>query len=428
MKTKFLKALIPKNKQRCGVALLLFACLLSFAITPGSAQLRNQKRITALQFGYAAEGSRVTIVSDSALGDYEAFRRGDRFYVKIPLAEFKSMPPHCCASGFEDVQVQRVGDSLIVSFRLQPGATARVDQRSNRLDVIFSSPDRTFRNNRVATGTNVSRNSQDRGFEAAGPIPPGSATFRQRLLAEGTRANGSQLPQNPRLQSNRQIESNKGPNKQSITGNNQPGGNNQSGAGTNQSTTGKADVALPSPFPSASPILSPSNSSNYPALTTATPAASVSSPAVNSSGSPVSLNWKARGKAALQWVSENRLASLLGALILLSLILYLAIALRRRRRKLITAKRVDASKVQPKVQPKPSSDAVFDEFLNADPVTSPASSNMPKESVKNPSNTSAVVAATPQNQSRVLTKPSVIPPSAGLGQSSKEEEREVFEL
>jgi len=30
----------------------------------------------------------VTIVSDSALNDYEAFRRGDRFYVKIPQAEF----------------------------------------------------------------------------------------------------------------------------------------------------------------------------------------------------------------------------------------------------------------------------------------------------------------------------------------------------
>ena len=423
MKTNFLKAPIPKNKQRWGASLLLFACLLSFAISPGSAQLLNQKRITALQLGYAAEGSRVTIVSDSALSDYEAFRRGDRFYVKIPLAEFKSAPPHCCASGFEDVQVQRVGDSLIVSFRLQPGATARVDQRSNRLDVIFSSPDRTFRSNSVASGTNVSRNSQDRGSAAAGPIPPGSAAaIRQRVLTEGTRANESRWPQNSRLQSNRPVDSNKGPNKQSIIGNDQPG------PGKNQSTT-KAEIELPSPLPSASPILSPSTSASYPALTTTTPAASASSnPAVNSSGSPGSSNWKTSGKAALQWVSANRLATLLGALILLSLILYLATALRRRRKKLIAAKRVESAKVQPKVQPKSSADAVFDEFLSSGPVTSPASSNLPKEFVGKPANAPAVVAATPQNQSWVHTKPSVASPSTGHEKNSDEEQREVFEL
>lgn len=79
----------------------------------------------------------MTVVSDSALNDYEAFRRGDRFYVKIPLADFSSALPQLRADGFEDVQVQRVGDNVVVSFKLQPGATARVEQRSNRLDVIF---------------------------------------------------------------------------------------------------------------------------------------------------------------------------------------------------------------------------------------------------------------------------------------------------
>jgi len=383
MKTKFLKALVLKNKQRGGVALLLFVCLLSFAIRPRSAQLLNQKRITALQIGEAAEGSRVTIVSDSALSDYEAFRRGDWFYVKIPLAEFKSVPPQCCANGFEAVQVQRVGDSVIVSFRLQPGATARVDQRSNRLDVIFSAPNRTLRNNNaasnsVATGTNVPQTSQDRGSDAAGPMPPGSA---------------------PHTDSN----------KQSISGN-------------NQSTTANAAIELPSPVPSASPILTPSTWASYPALTTAPPPASVSSePVVGSSGSPGFLNWKTRGKAALQWVSGNRPATLLGALILLSLIFYLATALRRRRKKLITAKRVKTSKVQPKH----ASGADLDELLSAGSVTSPASSKLPKEFAK-PAIAAAVAAATPQDHSWVLTKPAS--PSAGHEHSSDEEEREVFEL
>jgi len=445
MKTKLLKALVLKNKQRGGVALLSFVCLLSFAITPGSAQLLKQKRITALRLGDAAEGSRVTIVSDSALTDYEAFRRGDRFYVKIPLAEFKSVLTHCCANGFEDVQVQRVGDSLIVSFRLQPGATARVDQRSNRLDVIFFSPNRTFRNNtanaasnRVATGTNVSRISQNRGPDAAGPMPPGSApAFRPRVVTERARAaNESRAPQNRRVQPNPHTNSNRGANKQSTSGNSQttrgknqpPSGNNQSSAVKNQSTTSNAAIELPSPVTAQSPISTPSTSASYPALTTATPAASLSSqPAISSStssGSPGFLNWKTRGKAALQWVSANRLATLLGALILLSLIFYLATALRRRRKKLIAAKRVNASKVQPKH----SSGADFDELLSADPGTSPASSNLPKEFAKKPAIASAVAAATPQNHSWVLTKPSVASPSAGHEHSSDEEEREVFEL
>lgn len=392
MKTKFLKALVLKNKQRGGVALLLFVCLLSFAITPGSAQLQNQRRITALQLAETAEGSRVTIVADSALSDYEAFRRGDRFYVKIPLAEFKSVLPRCCANGYEDVQVQRVGDSLVVSFRLQAGATARVDQRSNRLNVIFSSPNRTFRNNaasaasnRGATGTNVSRTSQVRGADAAGPMPPGSApSFRQRVVTERARAaNESRAPHSPRVQPNRHTGSNKGLNKQSVSG------NNQTAKGNTQSTSSNAATELPSPAPSSSPILTPSTSASYPALTTATPAASVSSqPAISSStssGSPSFLNWKTRGRAALQWVSANRLATLVGALILLSLIFYLATALRRRRKKLITAKRVNAAKVQPKH----SSGADLDE---------------------------------------ILTKPSVASPSAGHEHRRDEEEREVFEL
>lgn len=431
MKTKYLKAVVLKNKQRARVALLLFVCLFSLPGRPGSAQLLHQKRITALHLGEAAEGSRVTIVSDSGLSDYEAFRRGDRFYVKIPLAEFKSVVPRCCASGFEDVQVQRVGDGLVISFRLQPGATARVDQRSNRIDVIFSSPTRTFRNstanlgsNRAATGTNVSRNSQVRGSDAAGPLPPGSAPgLRQRLVTERARAaTDSRALQNAQP---RQADPNKGPNKQSISGTNQtpkgntqlPTGDNQSGTAGNQSTTSNPAIGLPSPAPSSSPSLMPSAPATYPALTTTTPTVSVSSePTIGSS--------KDRGKAALQWISANRLATLLGALILLSLILYLATAFRRRQKKLIAAKRVNASKVQPKI----SSDADFDELPSGDSVTSPASSKLPQQEVaRQPGIAPAVASTTPQNHSW-LTKPSAASATAGRERGKDEEEREVFEL
>ena len=85
---------IPKSAQRFLFALAFLACSICLAVTPLAAQTSPQKKIVGLKLGEASEGSRVTIVSDSALNDYEAFRRNDRFYVKIPEAAYTSaMPP-----------------------------------------------------------------------------------------------------------------------------------------------------------------------------------------------------------------------------------------------------------------------------------------------------------------------------------------------
>jgi hypothetical protein len=294
MKTKSLKPVVLESKQRCGVALLSFVCSLWFAVMPVAAQSPNQKRITALQPGAAAEGSRLTIVSDSALNDYEAFRRGDHFYVKIPLAESTSELPHCCGDGFKDVKVKRVGDNLVVSFRLQPGANARVDQRSNQLDVIFSAPNRSLRDNTA-----------------------------NLVTGEARVENESRPPQYRRRQGNPHTNLNIGAN------NHLPSGNNESSA---RNVTDN----LPPAVPSQSSIPTTSTSASSPASTTATPATlSSSKPVLSSSSSSESpLRWKTRGQTALQWVWANRLATLIGALVLLSLILYLAMALRRRQRML----------------------------------------------------------------------------------------------
>lgn len=421
MKTKPFKALVLKNKQGGGFA-LLFICLLAFAITPVSAQFPAQKRITGLQLGEAAEGSRVTIVSDSTLSDYEAFRRGNWFYVKIPLAEFRSFPPRCCGNGFENVQVQRVGDSLIVSFKLQPGASARVDQRSNRLDVIFSSPNRGLRSSgpntastRVNGGSNFSPTSQYRGPDAAGPVPFASArAFSRRAVTERTRETIEiRGPQNPSIQASSQADSKRGANKQAISGNIQSSGS-------------KPAIASSSPGVSAAPIVRPSTSTNYPTSTTAPPAVSVGSqPPVSAPTSFGSLNWRARGKAALQWLSGNRLATLLGALILLSLVLYLATLVRRRREKLVEARRVTASA---KVQPKYSSGADLEELPGAGLAAPSPSSTVPQEAAKKLASASAVAGAASHNHGWGLTKPSITSSSAGHQQSTDEEEREVIEL
>jgi hypothetical protein len=117
---------------------------------------------------------------------------------------------------------------------------------------------------------------------------------------------------------------------------------------------------------------------------------------------------------------------LLGVLILLSLVLYLVAALRRRKQS-IAAKRGSASRVQPKVQPH-SLETEFDELLARGPATPTASSNAPQEFVKNPATAPAVVVVNPQNRSRVLAPPSIVSPSAGPERNSDEGEREVFEL
>jgi hypothetical protein len=95
--------------------------------------------VATLRASDSPDGSRVALSSDQSLTNYEAYRRGDRFYVRIPAADM----PRAEATrgrGFADVRAQRTGDSTVVSFRLQPGTTAHVEQRSNRLEVVFTVP------------------------------------------------------------------------------------------------------------------------------------------------------------------------------------------------------------------------------------------------------------------------------------------------
>lgn len=102
----------------------------------------KRQHVATLRSSDSPEGSRVALSSDQSLNDYEAYRRGDHFYVKIPAAEVPRTEA-LRGRGFADVTAQRSGDSTVVSFRLQPGATARVEQRSNRLDVVFTVPGAT---------------------------------------------------------------------------------------------------------------------------------------------------------------------------------------------------------------------------------------------------------------------------------------------
>jgi hypothetical protein len=390
MKIELLKSVKLEKKRRHSVALLFCVCLTLVVFMVAAGQVKNSKHITAIQLGGAAEGSRVTVVSDSPLIDYEAFRRGDRFYVKIPLADLSGAAPHFRADGFEDVQVQKVGDSLIVSFKLQPGASARVDQRGNRLDVIFSAANKI-----PLLNTGNQQPSGDRGADAAGPMPLDSATSRVRTITgrdgsiNETRGTGE-----PRWQSFPKTNSNK--------------------TGDNRSTTTNLATASASPSSSPSSILSPGTSTSYQPLSATTPRAeSTSSPA--NSGSTGFLNWRNRLTAARQWMSANRLATLLGALILLSLIVYLVFVMRRRQETVVKTRQAKTPKVQPRYSPSDELNEISEAGTDA---------QMPRQD-----SGAAKPFNRPSSSGGALTRPTIVSPSAGHDeQIREEEEREVFEL
>lgn len=99
-----------------------------------------QKHAATLRASDSAEGSRVSISADASLDEYEAYRRGDRFYVKLPSTDVSQAQANLKARGFQDVTVQKNGANTVLSFHLQPGTTARVDQKGNHLDVVFTAP------------------------------------------------------------------------------------------------------------------------------------------------------------------------------------------------------------------------------------------------------------------------------------------------
>jgi hypothetical protein len=483
MKINLLKTLIPGNKARCGIALLVFLFSIWTALTPGAAQSRNPKRITSLHIGEASEGSRVTVVSDAALNDYEAFRRGNRFYVRIPLADFGAGQPAFRGDGFEDVQVQKVGDSVVISFKLQPGATARVDQRSNRLDVIFSAPNKMARSNSANTPTNRayvptdgivraknSQTLQHRDRDAAGPLPPGSPVWpqasRERVVTERSRDSQTLRSQSARTS----------PREVSGRSNSRPAGNkgllkseasptpaksqtlSTTPKSQTPSSTAKSEPSSTGYRHEPSPVATPSTSPSNPALAANKPATPVASqPAFKSPGVNGPQSVRSRSDIALQWVKANRQATLLGGLILLGLLVFLAF-LFRRRKNVAKAKRPAAALAQPKHP----TDVLPNTSGGEPAVNSPASNMAPKDvvhdsaarpTISEPRPSAVPVASASTSRENVIEKteesgksvpqPALarsaavatppnqawVPASSSVGSSTDEDqEREVFEL
>lgn len=333
MKTKKSTSAVLKQKARYLLPLTVL-CLFSLAwVSQGAIQHNRVRRVTGLLVGQASEGSRVTVIADSTVDDYEAFRRGDRFYVRIPSTEFVGMTPSFHGDGFEDVQVQKVGDSIVISFKLQPGASARVNGGSNRLEVVFFSPTRMVRINNAdanAVRSRVTHNSgtsatgarSKRGADVAGPMPPDSPTSYTARNAQGSNPEPiSGTPSGVRALNRRETTS---------TDNTPPSGS------PNQFVNSNANSQYSANYPPLSPASTP---------TVQTPTPTVAAPV-----------WGNRVQVVRQWVAVNRL-KVMGGVALLALLGFTVFVLYKRRT------RRDARPNTPRVQPKYSPNVELEEML-----------------------------------------------------------------
>ncbi len=122
----------------------------------------KQRHVATIWSSDSTNGSRVALTSDQSLSNYEAYRRDDRFYVKIPAADLPQAEA-VRGRGFANVKAQRSGDSTVVSFRVQQGAAVHVEQYSNRLDVVITLPGARLPATPPSSNINTQANS---GIEA----------------------------------------------------------------------------------------------------------------------------------------------------------------------------------------------------------------------------------------------------------------------
>jgi hypothetical protein len=110
-------------------------------LAPTPAAARTRKRLVPVRVTDTAEGSRVTLASDASLDDYSAYLEGGRFYVLIPKADPSASSGEIKGRGFNAARVERRTGDVLLSFELQPGATPRVSQKFNRLEINFNAQD-----------------------------------------------------------------------------------------------------------------------------------------------------------------------------------------------------------------------------------------------------------------------------------------------
>ena len=119
---------------------------LASSVSPVSSPKPSRRRVIALRQKETADGARLTLTSDSPLDDYRSYVEGDRLFVLVPLTALTGAQRSLSGRGFSDMRVEPRGDDMLLSFRLQVGASVYVRQQFNRLDVAFSTNDQANKN------------------------------------------------------------------------------------------------------------------------------------------------------------------------------------------------------------------------------------------------------------------------------------------
>jgi hypothetical protein len=107
----------------------------SAADSPATREAR--KRVLAVTGGDTADGSRLSVTADAPLDDYSSYVDGDRVFVLISQATLINAKGDARGRGFEEMRVEGRGDDVVLSFHLRQGATVRIGQNFNRLEITF---------------------------------------------------------------------------------------------------------------------------------------------------------------------------------------------------------------------------------------------------------------------------------------------------
>lgn len=316
-KSSFPRALLLTLAVACGALLALTGSPVAMTQSRIAAPQRpanantppKRPRVATLRASDSAEGSRVALTADQSLNDYEAYRRGDRFYVRIPAADVPR-PEAVRGRAFGDVKVQRGANDTVVSFRLQPGATARVEQRGNKLDVVFTMPG-------ARSGGSTPIRSD------AGPAPPPADSQRRSITNSNRPGTGSDR------------SGNRNSNDRSFLASARP-----------TPTPRATPSPKPSPTPSAKPSPSPTPSATPKTSPLAAQQRSSPSPGATVSSSPTAAQgttWNNLKQRARYWILLAQLNPVpVGIGVALLLVLIGFVALQRRRTK--AARRARARK------------------------------------------------------------------------------------
>ncbi|HVF57286.1 MAG TPA: DUF5916 domain-containing protein [Pyrinomonadaceae bacterium] len=169
--------------------------------TSATASTAVRLKRVALRGSETAEGSRVTISSDSPLDGYRAYAAGGQFYVLIPQADASIMAVEGLSGrAFAGVRSEQQGSDALITFLLRAGgATPRVRASFNRLELTFGAQDQKKSTGAEEAPPPPSKTVND---PSNGAKPSASPTSVVPASAPGDAAAGSPAPTTDAAKSN----------------------------------------------------------------------------------------------------------------------------------------------------------------------------------------------------------------------------------